>query len=310
MAGGVLLDIHLRYLIDFALNKIRENPDESIAEIFGDARLDPHAALFGDDLLRSIKNFFTKTKIPVVLGYDIDPAQIPGVTINLQNSSPSQRYLGDKARVMSAQIRQDERVVVVPPFSPKLVTAADGFLRITPPDDVDTNLLTPGLSWRDALGQEFTIGVDTDGTPTLAANAIPVQQADASQLSVISPYSDRLFREGSMMFNEVGLVTVHGHANRTEGLWLWMAVQHSLLKYRPLLEATFGLQLAEPMSSDFMRDDSFMGEQVWRRFITVSCQASWSWEGPGIPDILSFVQSIKVSNSDLTKPPVSLPLPS
>jgi hypothetical protein len=308
MSGSVMLDIHLRYLIQYSIDSIISAPDERIAEIFGDARLDPHAALFGDDLLDSIKNFFLTTKIPVVLGYEIDPSQIPGVTINLERSSPSQRYLGDTGRVMGTAIRQDNRPVVVPMFSPLLITPGDGYLVIKPPLDVDDSLISPGLSWRDALGQEFAIGSMPDGSYTLTELSVPVSQANTSQLEVISPFSDRQFREGAMLFDEVALVTVHGHANRTEGLWLWMAVQHGLLKYRPLLDSMFGLQLAEPMSSDFAKDDSFLGEHVWRRFITVSAKSMWTWEGPGMIDVLSFIASIKAINSSLITP-VSLPLP-
>jgi hypothetical protein len=301
--GLPLVDLHVRYVVDYALEKIRENPQARVREIFGDARLDPHAALFGDDLLQSIESFFTSTRIPVSLGFEIDPAQIPGVTVHLERSSPATRFLGDAGFLgTSAPLRPDEREVVVPRFVPSTVSPMTGYLRIGLPDSMpaeDQEKVLPGLRWRDAKGTEFDIGMDGVASTLVLPDG---SSADTRTLEVITPFAERRYREGAMQFDEVALVTVHGHANRSEGLWLWAAVQHGLLKYRSLLDSTFGLQLSEPSSSDFTKDDTFQGENVWRRFITVGARSVWTWENAPMAEAAAFAASIKATNAALVDP--------
>jgi hypothetical protein len=296
-----LVDLNLQYLVQHIFDTIRANPEERINEIFGDARVQPLSALFGDDMIRNVRKFFTKTKIPVVLGFNLDPAQIPGVTIHLERSSPAQAYMGDKGGVVHKKLRSDERLVNVKAFSPSFVDATEsGYLTITPPAEVDSIKILPGLHWRDAKGYEFGIG-QNGNLPTMVQlpNGAPVSASDTSRLEVISPFDDVRIRQGAMQFDEVGLITVHGQADRTEGLWVWAAVQHGLLKYRPLLEGVFGLQLAAPMSSDFAKDDSFSGSNVWRRFITVNAKAMWTWDTPPMLDVAAFLTTVHACNKNM-----------
>jgi hypothetical protein len=140
----------------------------------------------------------------------------------------------------------------------------------------------------------FQIGADT------------LLQADLSEVEVISPYTDSLFREGVMYFDDSVVVACHGHSDRTEGLWLWAIVHWGLLKFRPILTATFGLDLAMPSTTDFSKDDSFLGENVWTRYVNLSMKSVWSWTGPQTQDILEFLSFIQATNIE-DVPPVRLP---
>ena len=306
-----LPDVSVKYVVDFTLRTVISNPDLYLPEIFGDAAIDPLAALMGDRFFKQVKQWVTTTKIPCVLGFDLDPAQIPGVTIHLKSSTPVQPFLADAGFVLSQQIQPYERTVVVPSFSPKeIIPSADGtYITFIPPDNQDpalNQLVMPGLHIRDKNNREYGIGTAPDTNPTaFQIGADKLTDADLSVIEVISPYLDQQFREGVMYFDDSVVVACHGHADRSEGLWLWAIIQWGLLKYRPLLTATFGLDLAMPSASDFSKDDSFLGENVWTRYVNLSMKTVWSWVGPQSQDMLAFITSIQATNEE-NDPPVPL----
>jgi hypothetical protein len=76
-------------------------------------------------------------------------------------------------------------------------------------------------------------------------------------------------------------------------LWLWCIVQWGLLKYRPLLTAVFGLDLALPTAADFSKDDSFLGENVWTRYVTLTTKSVWSWSAGEAKDLVAFLLTIQ-----------------
>lgn len=303
--SAVLLDIHIKYVIDYAISTVRKNPEKYVKEIFGDAKIDPHAVFYGDRTLKDVANWIMSTNVPVMFGYELSPAQFPGVTIHLERSSPVQSYLGDAGLQYSIPLDASERAVVLSAFTPKKVEyAADqSYATVTLPDtitDQQRQLIVPGLKFRDFQGNIFSIGENVD-KPTIIPDSVPLTQGDFQQLEVVSPYTDARYLENAMTFEEVALVTIHGHANRNEGLWLYLIVQWGLLKFRPLMISTFGLDLGMPSASDFTKDDSFLGENVWRRFITLSTKAVWSWEGPRQEDAVGFVLGLsgQSKNGDL-----------
>jgi len=262
-------------------------------------------------MIEDIKKWIKDTEIPVLLGFDLDPAQIPGVTINLESSAPSQQFMGDAGLTFTEKLQPHEKEVLVNKFSPKnLVTSSDGlFITVTLPDtltDAERELVLPTLRWRDKNGKEYGIGEDgVDVTafsllesPVPVPNAASISKADLSEVEVIAPFDEAIFREGVMYYDENALVTIHGHSDRTEGLWLWAIVHWGLLKFRPLLTATFGLDLAIPRASDFAKADEFLGTNVWRRFITLGARAVWSWEAARQKDVAAFIQTIKAVGVD------------
>lgn len=294
-----LVDLHVKFVIDHTLRTVRADPDRHLSDIFGCAKIDPHAALFGQKLIDDIKEWITTIEIPVVLGFELDPTQIPGVSVNLESSSPEQVFMGDAGLEITRELPESERLVVVSAFPPKnLVTSTDGtFITVTLPDDFtqeQTELVLPGLHWRDKNGKEFNIGED-GLTPTIIAleGGTPLVKGDFSQLEVITPFNDQRIRQGSMWFGETALITVQGHSDRPEGLWLWAIVTWGLLKFRPLLSSTFGLDLSEPRSSDFAKSEELMGTNVWRRFITLSAKTLWTWDSAKQNDAVAFLQTIR-----------------
>lgn len=299
-----LVDISVRYVVDFTIKTVVSNPDLYIPEIFGDAKLEPHAALLGNRLFKQIKDWITSTKIPVVLGFDLDPAQIPGVTIHLQKSTPAQAFMGDAGFVLTESLQPYERQIVVPGFSPILITPAlDGsYITFIPPDTLDPalkRLILPGFHIRDKNKREYGVGIGPDANSTaFQSGSDLLADADLSQIEIINPYNDEQFREGVMYFDDSVTVACHGHADRSEGLWLWAIVQWGLLKFRPLLTATFGLDLAMPTASDFSKDDSFLGENVWTRYVNLSTKTVWSWVGPKSQDLVAFITMIAAEKEE------------
>jgi hypothetical protein len=302
-----LTDIALKYVVEFTFKTLRDNP-QHFDDIFGDYRLDPNAALLGSKAVNNIKQWFSTTKIPVVLGFNLAETEIPAVTVHIDSSSPVQQYLGDRAgSELIPQLPQD-REVIIPKFVPKsLVFSADRtYITVTPPDDMSAEqqqLFLPGLRVRDAKGQEYNLTLGDDNLPIVTQFGDETLDAlDGSTLEVISPYSDASFSRGAMRIQERIMIVIHGKNDRNEGLWLWAIVVWGLMKFRPLLISVFGLDLAVPSSTDFVKADEFIGDNVWRRYIYLDTYSIWSWQEAQNQDIIGLLLTIRAINKESEDP--------
>lgn len=293
-----LLDMHVKYLVDYTLKVVRSNPDKYLKEIFGDARLAPHDNLYGNRMIDSIKKWLESTKIAVVLGYDLSQMELPAVTVNLSSSSPAQPFLGDAGEVTEEDIQPYEQDTIVDDFQAKSLEFSEdrSFIFMELKDDMDQSkaeLVIPGLNVMDAKDQEFLIGYDDyEDKLTLSRLSVSLEELDASTLRVVSPLKQRRYRGGVMQFQDTVSIAVHGHQSRNEGVFLWAIVMWGLLKFRPLLIETFGYDLSMPSSSDLAMDPSYLGNAVWVRQVTLTGRTVWSWEGPKLQDVIGMLLTV------------------
>lgn len=293
-----LTDIHVQHVLNLGLKTIRSNPKKHLKDIFGDVLLDPHAALYGQDMIDQIETWIMSTKVPVILGFDLVSSELPSVTVNLSSSTPHQEYIGDESVPGAEPLDWQEMEVVVPKFVPSQASLAEDrqSIIIAPPADMAQemkDLFIPGLLVRDGRGQMFTISLDKDCNTILITRDTPVADVDLTGLEIVSPVINARYSRGAMVYNDTVTIVVHGHQSRQEGVWLYNIVMWTLLKFRPVLTATFGLDLSVPSASDFARDESYAGEQVWRRYITVTCTNVWSWESARQKDVLAMLLGIQ-----------------
>ena len=297
-----MLDIHLKHVLEFGLKTIRSNPDKHLKDIFGDFNLDPHAALYGNRIIGLVKNWITKTEIPVVLGFDLSSAKMPAITVHLVSTSPAQTYMGDYGGSSSEDLDAHQIEVIVPKFKPKAVFWNDSktSLILSLPDEMpieQRELFLPGLKLRDDKFREYAISIDNDGNIIVLEDSprAPLSQISLVELEVTSPVFTARYSRGHMLMDETAAIAVHGHTDRNEGLWLYYITMWILLKYRPLMISTFGLDLAVPIASDFSKDDSTIGTNTWRRFINVSAKSVWSWEAARQKDVVAILASVFAS---------------
>lgn len=300
--GVPLVDLHLKFLVEHTIRTFRSDPERYAREVFCDALLSPHTTMYGEHMMKQVVEWISATEIPVVLGWDLDPTQIPGVTIHLESTPVQQQFMGDAGFMGSMELAPSEIPIVVPQFSPAAVepSSDNKYFFITLPTDMSAEqraLVLPGLRFRDNNGLLYAIG-SVDAKLTAVPSDASIQGKDLSELTVISPYNDQQFRTGVMLYNESALLTIHGHSDRQEGIWLWAIVHWGILKFRPILTATFGLDLAAPQASDFAKDDQFLGTNVWRRFITLQAKAVWSWQAAKQEDVLGFLLDLNAQVSE------------
>jgi hypothetical protein len=188
---------------------------------------------------------------------------------------------------------------VVPKFKPaNLEWSADRTqLKLTLPEEMpfeQKELVLPGLRLRDSAGREYGIVIDDNGDTWAveASSSAPLAEINSAELEVISPIMEARFNGGTMVFDETATIAIHGHADRNEGLWLYYIVLYILLKYRPVLEQTFGLMLSTPSASDFSKDDSALGTNSWRRFISITSKSAISWEAARQKDVIGLLLSV------------------
>jgi hypothetical protein len=306
-----MTDIHVKHVLELGIKTILADPDRHLADIFGDSKLDPHAALYGNRTIAQVKNWMQSTRIPVILGFDLVDSQMPAVTVNLAGSSPTGQFIGDEGGMSPENLEWQTKEVLVPAFSPASAVYADDrqSITITLPTDMTfehTQLVMPGLMFRDADNREYNISADKDENILILerSSQYPLDQINLSRLEVVSPVIEARYSRGAMVYDEQVVVVVHGHSARNEGLWLYYIVMWTLLKFRPVLTGTFGLDLSTPSASDFSKDDSFLGEQVWRRYIQMTAKAVWSWETARQKDVLGLLLTVKgdQANAEPSKP--------
>jgi len=299
-----MLDIHLKHILEFGLKTIRSNPDKHLKDIFGDFNLDPHAALYGNRIINLVKNWITKTEIPVILGFDLNSAKMPAITVHLVSTSPAQTYMGDYGGINTENLESHQVEVIVPKFKPKAVAwnSSNEALILSLPDEMSREqkeLFLPGLKIRDDKFREYSISADEDGNVIILQDSpsAPLSQISLIELEVVSPIFTARYDRGNMLMDETAAIAIHGHTDRNEGLWLYYITMWILLKYRPLMISAFGLDLAVPIASDFSKDDSTIGTNTWRRFINVSAKSIWSWEAARQRDIVAILASVFSSGS-------------
>lgn len=294
-----LTDLVFKNLVELGVKTILSNPDKYILDIFGDMNDAPFAALYGTRTLETIKKWIQTTKIPVILGFDLVDSQVPAVTIHLAGSQPYLPYIGDESLDESSGLLPQERDVLVPAFTPKNVVWDDSrsYFILSLPTDMDfasTQLFVPGLLIRDKQGREYQISTDQHSNITIVSYTPqnPVSEIDLTSLEVVSPIFDARFSTGAMTYDETINLVIHGHSSRSEGLWLYNIVMWTLLKFRPILTGTFGMDLSMPSSSDFTKATEFGGENVWRRYITVQAKTNWTWTAERQKDLMTLILNV------------------
>lgn len=299
-----LTDLHLQYVIKLGLKTIRANPDKHLKDIFGEHQSDHLAAVYGNRTLNQAAEWIKKTEVPVILGFDLTEARMPAVTIHLSSSAPSQPLIGDESIGESEDLGYEEKEVLVPAFQPaSMNTTNPASYIITLPSTMpfdQQELFLAGLNLRDSKNREYVLDRDDNGNILVKAlsSDAPLAEIDTTHLEVVSPVIQARFSRGSMIYQETATIAIHGIASRQEGLWLYYMVMWTLLKFRPVLTGLLGLDLSMPRASDYSKDDGFLGENVWRRFITVEATTSWSWEQARQKDILGMLLSVHNGSVD------------
>lgn len=298
-----LIDIHVKNILELGLKTIRSNPDRYLKEIFGDYTIEAHATLYGKKTIDDIRKFVETSRIPVVLGFEVNEAMVPCVTIHLASSAASMPVLGDESLMMGEDLEVQQRDVLVPLFVPKTaVFNAAGSIEFTLPDEMPfatQELFFSGLIIRDPSKREYSLNTSEEGALMIVemTSQAPLKEIDLTSLELVSPYTDTSYNQGMMVFDEQMTVAVHGHASRQEGFWLFSIVMWSILRFRPLLAGTYGIDMATLAASDYSRDETFSGSQVWRRYIQVQCKTVWSWETNRNQDLLGLLLHVAEGRS-------------
>ena len=287
-------EITVKYLIEYILDTVYNNPDKWLPQIFGDLKLPEHEALYGNRMIDSAKNWINTTKITTIMGYDLSEATLPSVTVNLQSSIPVQTYMGDFSYDSENAIEDYQRDVIVPAFQLESseYSSDRSLIYITlKPDMSKPEYVLPGLNLRDKNGKSFLIGFD-DSVNKLSLSKIStsLEEIDlSSAVEVISPYTTKLARNGAMSFDETIVIDLHAHQHRNELYLLNSIIMWGLLKYRPLLISHFNLDLSLPMGQDLQVDASYLGNTVFVRRITMKSRAIYEWESNEVDDLVGFL---------------------
>ena len=80
----ILAEIALQRVLQTGIKNLKQNPDV-IDDIFATYCQDELDSDFGSDYIAKIRNWFTETKVPVLLAWSLNPERIPCVSIHLSS---------------------------------------------------------------------------------------------------------------------------------------------------------------------------------------------------------------------------------
>ena len=239
---------------------------------------------YGEKSLDAAKNWFLNTEVPVSMVPRIDEGKWPRITIALAESNEIENTLGDVHYEPIEYIQDGQWPTLAGPFTPVSYDAITG--KVTLPQQVATEIqVAPGMYLIDKVGREHLIlGMGANDEAYIKEGTI-VDFRD-SLLKGVKPMTAVHLR--SAAFKETYHIGIHVGSEPVYLTWLHAIVQFVLLRYRPALLEARGFERSAIISSDFRKDETFEGELVFSRFITINGVVRNYWP----QEITSTVNSV------------------
>lgn len=258
-------DVILRSAIVAALADIRANP-WLLEYIFASLPRDETTWKdYGEKSVQRAKDWFLKTEIPVSMVPRIDEGRWPRITISLSDSQETENTLGDIHYEPVEYMSTGDWPALTEKFNP----AYDPQIgKITPPESIRTSLqVAPEMFVIDNVGREHVIQkVDTDSSFYIAAGTI----VDLRNCVIKGVRPQTAVHLESAVFRETYHIGIHVGQEPVYLTWLHSIVSFALLRYREALLEARGLERTAIVSSDFSKNDTFEGELVFSRYITLT----------------------------------------
>lgn len=265
-------DIILRTALIAGMSDIRANP-WLIDYIFASLPKDDYTwKEYGEKSVAKAKEWFLKTDIPVSVVPRIDEARWPRITITLVESSEAENTLGD-VHYEPFEFNNDSWSNLTTYFTPTEYDPQTG--KVTPPVSITQELkIVPNMILIDTVGREHKIiGIDNDSSFYIEAGTI----ADFTKSVIKGAKPDKAVFLESAVFKETYQLGIHVGSEPVYLTWLHSIVSFVLLRYRQALLEARGLERTFIASSDVTRNESFEGELVFSRYITLSGMVRQYW---------------------------------
>jgi hypothetical protein len=219
----------------------------------------------------------------------IDEGKWPRITISLADSQETENTLGDVHYEPVQYIQSGDWPALTDTFTPPAYEPQTG--KITLPATITEDLkVVAGMHIIDHVGREHIIlGDDVNNAIYIQAGTI-VDLRDAVIKGVKPMMAVHM---ESAAFKETYHVGIHVGGEPVYLTWLHSIVSFALLRYRQALLEARGFERSSITSSDFAKNDTFEGELVFSRYITVSGVVRNYW--PLIASLVNYESTPPIS---------------
>lgn len=286
-------DVIIRTALVAALADMRANPwllDYVFSSLPRDAQTFKD---YGEKSVDAAKDWFLKTDVPVSMVPRIDEGRWPRITISLADSQETENTLGDVHYEPVQFQSTGDWHALTDPFTPPSYNPQTG--KIGLPTTITEDLkVVAGMHIIDHVGREHLILGDEEGFIFIQAGTI-VDLRDAV-IKGVKPIT-AVWME-SAAFKETYHIGIHVGGEPVYLTWLHSIVSFALLRYRQALLEARGFERSSITSSDFQKNDTFEGELVFSRYITVSGVVRNYWPKAITSTIDSVTGELRINPAD------------
>lgn len=292
MAGIFQGDMIIKTAIELGMEDMRKNPF-LIDHMFDDLLTNPYLEKkFGQKQIDACKEWFLNNKIEFYMALIKDKDKTPCITISMGNSPEKQdmKTMADQSTetvLLMPNTIGKPIPYVVKPFVPTSYDQSTGEL-VIPANTPGSDVIAPGMILVDpATGTGYGIlEITPDGIMIEAGSKL-----DAGKFGIVPQYQIYKARIEHTFFQESYTIGCHAHGDPQNLLWLWSITLYSLLRYRESLLEFSGFAESIFNNSDIQQDSDYggvAGEEVFRRYITITGQVENSW----IKSPRRFIESV------------------
>jgi len=279
-------DVVIRSCIVAALADLRANP-WLLDYVFASLPRDEMTMKdYGEKSVEKAKEWFLKTKIPVAMVPRLNEAQVPCITIKLQDSQESEVTLAD-VHYQPTETNDGVWPNIVNPFTPAKYNAATGIM-VLPAGAAGSTILAPGMVVIDANGKTHNIlEVFDDGSFTIKQGTI----ADFTGSVIRGQKPSYITALESVAYRETYLIGVHVAGEPVYLTWLHSILVFVLLRYKQALLESRGFERSVVNSTDFDRNEQFESELVFSRYMNITGYVRQYWPKAINPRITHFASN-------------------
>lgn len=297
--GSPLTEFVLEATIRDGLGEIRANPNK-LDDVFSKFKQAFLETQFGQAKIDEIKTYIVTNQIRIVQSWAMVPTSMPCISIQLARSSED----SDIQNLGNNFIDEDETItpnVLVPVVTPGTYDSVTGKLTIV--NSVDLSGVCPGMIFVDASDVEFPI---QSGNSNVSGNKFinigPNQTPDLGGDGRIESSLDKQRIERRMIRLRES-ISLGCHANDDVHLakFIYYILVY-ILKSRQEALINRGIELDWGQGSVYDRDDTFKGENVFSRFISVNCLTQFDWDQGQVNLIDCFDLTIKANDPTPASP--------
>lgn len=265
-------DIIVRTAIIEAIADVRRNP-WLLNYVFASLRQDALTrSVYGEREIDAAKRWFMRTNLPVFMVTRQDGPQLPGISIELQESVELEQTLGD-VNYDSSEPVEAEWPVLAGPFTPVQYDGGTGTI-VLPKSVTDELVVVPGMLVVDAVGgQHPVISVGEAGEVVIASGS----SANFSGATIQAVGPRLIAALESVSCRETYVIGCHVQGEPRLLTYLHSIVVFVLWRYKQSLLEARGFERSTLSSTQFQRNHDFEVELAYSRFVSLTGYVRQFW---------------------------------